>query len=58
MGRYHETVDQFRRLLLTHVLQACGGNRTQAARVLGLQRTYLVRLIGKLRVKVPCRDRE
>ena len=55
---YHDTVDRFRRALLTEVLQFTNGNRTKAARVLGLQRTYLVRLIGKFGVNVPHRDRK
>jgi DNA-binding NtrC family response regulator len=50
---YHGTVTAFKRDLLERVLQAYGGNRTHAARALGLQRTYLLRLIRDLDIAVP-----
>jgi DNA-binding NtrC family response regulator len=43
--RYHDAVAWFKRELLAQTLSAHGGNRSRAARALGLQRTYLVRLI-------------
>jgi len=54
---WQEAVLGFKRRLLEHALQATGGNRTQAARALGLPRTYLLRLIRTLRVAVPAAQR-
>jgi len=45
---YHDAVRSFRRELLVHALEVCGGNRTRAAELLGLQRTYFMRLIRDL----------
>jgi hypothetical protein len=45
---YHDAVRSFRSRLLEHALATTGGNRTRAAELLGLQRTYLVRLIREL----------
>ena len=44
---FHGRVDFFRRELLRETLAESGGNQTEAARRLGLQRTYLARLIKK-----------
>lgn len=44
-AKYHEAVAAFKRQLLVHMLAAHGGNRTRTARALGLQRTYLLRLL-------------
>jgi hypothetical protein len=44
---YHAAVEDFRGLIVS-TLRRTGGNRTQAARALGLQRTYLARLIRDL----------
>jgi DNA-binding NtrC family response regulator len=44
-GGYHERVDEFRRRVIREALDECGGNQTRAAEKLGLQRTYLARLI-------------
>jgi len=43
--RYHQAVARFRRNFLIEALKANGGNRTRTAAALGLQRTYLLRLI-------------
>ena len=40
---YHEAVSEFKRRLIEIALREAQGNRTHAARVLGLQRTYLLR---------------
>jgi hypothetical protein len=40
-----------------HPLIASNGNRTYAARVLGLQRTYLLKLIREYRITVSARPR-
>lgn len=42
---YAQQIEAYRRALLEHALAEAGGNRTQAARALGLQRTYLGRLL-------------
>jgi DNA-binding NtrC family response regulator len=40
---YHGAVCDFKRRLIEATLQQMRGNRTHTARVLGLQRTYLLR---------------
>ena len=53
MRGYHEAVREFKRWLLTNTLVTHGGNRTHTARALGLQRTYLLRLIRQLGIDAP-----
>jgi DNA-binding NtrC family response regulator len=50
---YHGAVCDFKRRLIENALRAAAGNRTHAARVLGLQRTYLLRLIRELHIVAP-----
>jgi DNA-binding NtrC family response regulator len=50
---YRAAVVEFKRRLIETTLQNNGGNRTHAARALGLQRTYLLRLIRDLGAMVP-----
>jgi len=50
---YHGAVSDFKRRLIETTLQQMRGNRTHAARVLGLQRTYLLRLMRELGVAAP-----
>jgi DNA-binding NtrC family response regulator len=50
---YHGAVWDFKRRLIEATLQQMSGNRTHTARVLGLQRTYLLRLIRELGVSAP-----
>jgi len=50
---YRAAVRDFRRQLIEGTLHALGGNRAQTARALGLQRTYLLRLIRELGVTAP-----
>jgi DNA-binding NtrC family response regulator len=50
---YHHAVHEFKRHLIEHTLHAVHGNRTHAARALGLQRTYLLRLMRDLNVAAP-----
>jgi DNA-binding NtrC family response regulator len=50
---YHDAVSQFKRKLIEVTLRESQGNRTHAARLLGLQRTYLLRLIRDLNVSAP-----
>jgi hypothetical protein len=50
---YHGAVSDFKRRLIEATLHQARGNRTHAARTLGLQRTYLLRLMRELRVAAP-----
>jgi Nif-specific regulatory protein len=50
---YHGAVSEFKRRLIEATLHQMRGNRTHTARALGLQRTYLLRLIRDLRVSAP-----
>ena len=54
---YHDQVRAFRTSLILDALTGHRGNRTHAARALGLQRTYLVRLMRDLNIAVPPRGR-
>jgi DNA-binding NtrC family response regulator len=54
---YHGAVSDFKRHLIEATLHQVRGNRTHAARALGLQRTYLLRLIRELGVTVPAPQR-
>lgn len=54
---YHRRVDAFKKGLLEQTLRAHAGNRTYAARALGLQRTYLLRLIREFGICVPIPER-
>ncbi|HZD40225.1 MAG TPA: sigma-54 dependent transcriptional regulator [Terriglobales bacterium] len=47
---YHQAIDDYRRELIERTLAQTQGNRAEAAKMLGLQRTYLVRLIKALGV--------
>jgi hypothetical protein len=50
---FHGAVTEFKRRLIETTLTDLGGNRTRAARALGLQRTYLLRLMREFAVHVP-----
>jgi DNA-binding NtrC family response regulator len=50
---YHGAVSEFKRRLIEATLHQMHGNRTHTARALGLQRTYLLRLIRDLQVTAP-----
>ena len=50
---FRGAVEEFKRRLIETALRQSGGNRTHAARCLGLQRTYLLRLIRDLGVSAP-----
>ena len=47
---FHAQLEDFKRGLILSTLRRTSGNRTQAARLLGLQRTYLAKLIRELGV--------
>lgn len=53
---FHGAVTEFKRRLIEATLFQLDGNRTRTARALGLQRTYLLRLIREFGVNVPHRD--
>jgi Nif-specific regulatory protein len=53
VSAYHQGVEAFKKQLLRTTLETHRGNRTHAARALGLQRTYLLRLMRDLEVRVP-----
>jgi hypothetical protein len=55
-GTYHERLLAFRRALIRDTILAAGGNKSRAARVLGLQRTYLLRLVRDLDLHETLRD--
>jgi DNA-binding NtrC family response regulator len=50
---FHGAVTEFKRRLIEATLCQWGGNRTRTARALGLQRTYLLRLMREFGVSVP-----
>ena len=50
---FHGAVSEFKRRLIEATLTQTGGNRTRAARALGLQRTYLLRLMREFEVHIP-----
>ena len=47
---YHESIDEYRREVIVNALAQTQGNRAAAARLLGLQRSYLLRLIKAFRI--------
>jgi len=46
-----EAVDAFKKDYVTKVLQENGWNQTKTARILGIQRTYVIRLINELQIR-------
>ena len=47
---FHEQINTYRRQVLVGALRRTNGNHTQAAKLLGLNRTYLLRLLQKLNI--------
>jgi DNA-binding NtrC family response regulator len=47
----NEAMENFKKEYLTNLLKQTGGNQTQAAKILKIQRTYLSRLIKELELK-------
>lgn len=45
-----QSINQYKKNLIHDIVTQCEGNQTQAARVLGIQRTYLSRLIKELSI--------
>lgn len=48
---FHEAVTEFKRWVIHDALKRSQGNQTKAAELLGLQRTYLAKLIRLLEIK-------
>jgi len=48
---YEEELRDFKRRLVIRTLQKCNGNKAETARVLGLARGYLHRLINDLKIQ-------
>jgi DNA-binding NtrC family response regulator len=48
---YHESVEHHKKQIIRRALSRANGSQTQAAELLGLQRTYLARLIRQLEIK-------
>ncbi len=48
---FHEAIVAYKRQIIREALHRSGGNRSRAASALGLQRTYLSRLIKELQVR-------
>ena len=48
---YQETVDEYRREVIVKALQQTNGNRTAAAKILGLERAYLQKLLKSFCIK-------
>src|SRR5207244_12133693 len=48
---FHEAVEHHKREVIRRALALASGNQTKAAELLGLQRTYLARLIKQLDIK-------
>ncbi|MFB3070664.1 MAG: sigma-54-dependent transcriptional regulator [Nitrospirales bacterium] len=49
---YHDAIDQYGRYLVEQALQQAGGNQTKAAAALGLQRSYLARMVKQKKIEV------
>lgn len=52
-GSYHQAVLHYKRALLRSALAQADGNQTRTAEALGLQRTYLSRLLKDLGIRQP-----
>jgi len=44
-------IDLFKKEYITKILEECGWNQTKAAKILGIQRTYVIRLINELQIR-------
>ncbi len=52
-GEFHRQVKAYKQALLQAALRQAGGNQTKAAELLGLNRTYLVKLLRELKMRDP-----
>jgi transcriptional regulator with GAF, ATPase, and Fis domain len=53
LGKYHDTVNDFKKRLILDAIEQAGGNVTRAAEILDLNPTYLHRLIRNFEIKAP-----
>nr|MCR5061686.1 Fis family transcriptional regulator [Treponema sp.] len=44
-------IDRFKKEYITRVLEENGWNQTRTAKILGIQRTYVIRLINELNIR-------
>ncbi len=51
VGEFHGQVKEYKQSLIRAALRQAGGNQTRAAELLGLQRTYLVKLLRALNIR-------
>ena len=51
VGDFHACVKDYKQALIREALRQAQGNQTKAAEVLGLQRTYLVKLLRELSIR-------
>ncbi len=51
VGEFHQRVQEHKQALVKAALGQAGGNQTKAAELLGLQRTYLVKLLRALKIR-------
>jgi DNA-binding NtrC family response regulator len=51
VGEFHGHVKAYKQALVRAALSQAGGNQTKAAEILGLQRTYLVKLLRALKIR-------
>jgi len=49
---YHEAMDHYGRYFVEQAIRRAGGNQTKAAEALGLQRSYLSRLVKQKNIDV------
>ncbi|RMH35995.1 MAG: sigma-54-dependent Fis family transcriptional regulator [Nitrospirae bacterium] len=50
---YHESMERYSRFVLERALRHCNWSQTKAAELLGLQRTYLSRLLKQKNISIP-----
>jgi DNA-binding NtrC family response regulator len=48
---FHQSIEHHKREIIRRALALAGGSQTRAAELLGLQRTYLARLIKQMEIK-------
>src|SRR5207245_1628640 len=48
---FHEAVEYYKKQIIRQAVNRANGSQTQAAEILGLQRTYLARLMKQLSIK-------
>jgi DNA-binding NtrC family response regulator len=51
LGEFHAQVLDYKQGIIREALRQAGGNQTKAAELLGLQRTYLVKLLRSLKIR-------